>query len=176
MKKTLLTTALIATLGTALVHAATDSAAVTQSVEQMKTEFNLSDQQARQVSNILSRAATPDAAKAEQRAARMEQRMERRLSRLKEKLSLTDEQVATLKTTMTQQRTQMQTLREQGKANMLAVLTPEQAAKFEAMQGERMERGGQRSRGGRGGHERGHGMNKMHRGQGMQDGKAAAAE
>ena len=174
MKKSLLATALIGILGATLVHAATDTAAVTQSVEQMKTEFNLNDQQTKRISNILTRAATPEADKVAQRAARMEQRMDRRLSRMKEKLGLTDEQVAQMKTTMTQQRAQRQASREQGKASLMAILTPEQATKFEAMKGERKGKGrGYGKRGGCGGH----GMNKMHRrGHGQQSEKASVAE
>ena len=151
MKKTLLATALIGILGATLVHAATDNAAVDARVEQMKSEFSLNDQQAKRISAILTRAATPEADKAAKKAARMEKRMERRLSHMKEKLGLSDEQVAQMKTAMTQQHTNMQALREQGKANMAAILTPEQATKFEAMKGERK---------GRGGHRGGHGMHK----------------
>lgn len=152
MKKTLLATALIGILGATLVHAATDNTAVDARVEQMKSEFSLNDQQAKRISSILTRAAMPEADKAAKKAARMEKRMERRLSRMKEKLGLSDEQVAQMKTAMTQQHAQMQALREQGKANMAAILTPEQATKFEAMKGGRKGRSGH--------HRGGHGMHK----------------
>lgn len=156
MKKTLLAVALMGAMGTtALVNAASENAVVDQRVEQMKSEFNLNDQQAQSISKILNRAATPEATKAERKAARIEKRMERRLSRMQEKLDLSDAQVAQFKTIMTQQRTQMQALREQGKASMIAVLTPEQATKFAEMKNKRMERGH---------HRGGHGGYKMHRG------------
>lgn len=147
MKKTLLATLLISAMGVAVVNAATDNAAVTQQVEQMKTQFNLSDQDANRVSNILNHATMTDEDKAAKRAERMEKHIERRLTRMKEALELSDEQVAQLKTLMTQRRTQMQASREQAKADITAVLTPEQAAKFSEMHGKDKDRG----RGHRGG-------------------------
>lgn len=160
MKKTLLATLLIGVMGTAMVSAATDNAAVTQKVDQMKSEFNLDDQQANRISNILSRATMTDADKAAKRTARMEQRMERRLARMKENLGLSDEQVTQIKTLMTQQHEQMRAMREQGKANLTAVLTPEQAAKFSEMG----NKGKGWGRGHRGGGHHGKGMRGGKRG------------
>nr|CAA6802382.1 MAG: Unknown protein [uncultured Thiotrichaceae bacterium] len=153
MKKTLLATALIGIMGATLVSAATENAAVDARVESMKSEFSLNDQQASRISKILTRAATPEADKEAQKTARMEERLDKRLAHMKEKLELTDAQVAKLKTSMTEQRADMKALREQGKANMTAILTPEQATKFEAMKGDR--KGGKHHRGGRGGHKKG---------------------
>ncbi|MEZ5447743.1 MAG: hypothetical protein R3E89_01490 [Thiolinea sp.] len=155
MKKTILAAALLSLLGTGVVIGATDTEAVKQRVEQIKGEFNLDDQQAQRIQNILNRSGMNQE---EQKAARMEKHMERRMSMMKEKLGLSDEQVTQMKTLMTQQREQMKALRDQGKADMEALLTPEQKTKMTEMQSQR------KGHGRHGGHRGGHGKRMMHGG------------
>lgn len=149
MKKTILATALIGTLGLSGWAIAANEAA-TQRVEQLKTEFNLSDQQAQRIQGMLD----PEA-RQEMREARKAKKMERRLARMQEKLGLTDDQVAQMKTVMTEQHAKKKALRDESKQRMTAIMTPEQAQQFEAMRAEHKGRrghgGGHGKRGGFGG-------------------------
>lgn len=131
IKTTLIATALIGTLGVSGWAIAANEAA-TQRVEQLKAEFNLSDQQAQRIQGMLD----PQARDA-MREARKAKKMERRLAKMQEKLGLTDDQVAQMKVIMTEQHTKRKALRDETKQRMTAVMTPEQAAQFEAMRAER---------------------------------------
>ena len=160
MKKTVLAAALVGILSMSSVFAA-DSEAVKQKVEQLKTEFSLSDQQSERITNIITRASmTEDEMKAKH-DAKMAEHMDKRLERMKEKLSLTDEQVTKLKAMMTEHKAKMDALHTEGQAQMTSILTPEQAAKMKEMRGGHMGMGGMGmghgEDGSRGHHRGGHG-------------------
>lgn len=139
IKTTLIATALIGTLGLSGWAIAANEAA-TQRVEQLKAEFNLSDQQAQRIQGMLD----PEA-RADMREARKAERMEHHLAKMQEELGLTGAQVAQMKVIMTEQHAKRKALRDETKQRMAAVMTPEQAQQFETM---RAERKGHRGHGG----------------------------
>lgn len=146
IKTTLIATALIGTLGLSGWAIAANEAA-TQRVEQLKTEFNLSDQQAQRIQGMLD----PEA-RADMREARKAKKMERRLAKMQEKLGLTDAQVAQMKVIMSEQHAKKKALRDETKQRMTSVMTPEQAQQFETMRAERKGKGHRGHGGGYGKH------------------------
>lgn len=150
MKKTACTLLMLASIAiTSGVSA--DDAAIQARVDQVKSEFNLNDQQAKRIAGILARASM---SKEEKRTAKIEKHIQRRVQRMTKRLNLSDNQADQVKDIMTQQSTQMQALFAQGKADITAILTPEQAAEFATMSerkgkgwgGKHRKRGGHGSR------------------------------
>ncbi|HPE62235.1 MAG TPA: hypothetical protein PLB10_18035 [Thiolinea sp.] len=157
-------------LAVSAAFAAPDSAAITQRVEQLKSEFNLTDQQTQRLQSMLDTAAnqSPEDRQARQQA-RQERLMDRRLKRMQERLGLNDEQVSQFKTLMSNHMAQMKAMQEEHKKQMEAILTPEQLTKMQDMRSSMQRRGmhGQGMRGkGRmggmmcGGHKGGWSKNK----------------
>ena len=71
-------------------------------------------------------------------------RMEHRMERMQQELGLTDEQVAQIKSLKDAQRAARETSREAHRAEIEALLTPEQKEKFSAMKEKRKHRMGKR--------------------------------
>ena len=128
MKKTALTILILTSLSSGSLLA--NDSAIQARVEQVKSEFNLNEQQAKRIANILANAGM---SKEEKRAARMNKHIQRRVDRMTRKLELSQSQASQLKTILEQQHQQMRALHAQGKADITAILTPEQAAKFAEM-------------------------------------------
>lgn len=128
MKKTACTLLMLASLTAGSANA--NDTIIQSRVEQIKSEFNLDAQQAKHIANILARAGM---SKEEKRTARMEKRIQRKVKHMTRKLGLSDTQAAQLKDILTQQSIQMLALRAQGKADITAILTPEQATTFASM-------------------------------------------
>ncbi len=129
MKKTACTLIMLVSLA-ATAGVSANETAIQSRVDQIKTEFNLDEQQAKRIANILTNAGM---SKDEKRTARMEKRIQRRVERMTKKLELSDTQATQIKDILTQQSTQMRALHAQGKADITAILTPEQATKFASM-------------------------------------------
>lgn len=160
MKKSILALTLISALGVGSVFAA-DPAAVTQSVDQLKSQYSLDAKQAEHITNIITRASMTDEELKAQRDTKMAERMDDRLANMKEKLGLTDEQVTQLKAIMTEQRTKVEAVHTETQTRVNGVLTPEQVEKMKTMRGGRgfgMD-GGPEGKGRHGGghHRGGHG-------------------
>ena len=152
MKKALCTLIMLSSF-TATSNVLANDTAIQSRVDQIKSEFNLDEQQAKRIANILTNAGM---SKEEKRTARMEKHIQRRVERMSRELELSDAQTTQLKDILTQQSTQMRALHEQGKADITAILTPEQATKFASMRdhhkgkGHRGWRGKHKKRGGHG--------------------------
>ena len=127
MKKLIIATAVICSLGLGSALAAGD---VNQKVQELKTEFNLNDQQAQQIQQVMSGEITD-----EQKAERHNKRMDRKMARMQEKLGLTDEQVTKIKALREGQHEKRTANREAHRAQIEAILTSEQKEKFSAMKG-----------------------------------------
>lgn len=162
MKKSILALTLISALGVGSVFAA-DTAAVNQSVDQLKSQYNLNENQTQRINNIITRASMTDEELKAQRDAKMAERMDDRLANMKEKLGLTDEQVTQLKTIMTEQHGKIEAIHTETQTRVNGVLTPEQVEKMKTFRGGRgmgmgME-GGPDGKGRHGGghHRGGHG-------------------
>lgn len=130
MKKTISTLIILTALAGGSGSANANDTAIQSRVDQIKSEFNLDEQQAKRIANILTNAGM---SKEEKRNARMEKRIQRRAERMTRRLELNDTQATQLKDILTQQSNQMRALHEQGKADITAILTPEQATKFASM-------------------------------------------
>ncbi|MGB1011032.1 MAG: hypothetical protein ACPGVP_15030 [Thiolinea sp.] len=148
MKKPAFTLVLLSCLASSNVMATDNKTAIQERVEQVKSEFNLNEQQAKRITAILTQAGM---SKEEKRAARMEKRIQRRVEHMTQKLELSDNQAVQLKDILVQQNKQIQELRAQGKADITAILTPEQASRFAKMRTNRKGwHGKHRKRGGHG--------------------------
>lgn len=154
MKKTACTLIMLVSLA-ATTGANANDTAVQTSVEQIKSQFNLNEQQASRIAQILSRAGM---SKEEKRDAHRDKRINRRVKHMTRKLGLTETQAADLKIILTRQSEQMRMAMEQNKteiANSLG-LSAEQTAKLAEMRDRKGKghkgRGGKKRHGKRGGH------------------------
>lgn len=154
MKKTICTLIMLTGLATASVASANDAAVQTR-VDQIKSEFNLDEQQAKRIANILNHAGM---SKEDKRSARMEKRIQHRVDRMTKKLELSDEQATQLTGILTQQSAQMRDMHTQAKADITAILTPEQATEFAAMRDHK----GKGGKSGKGWHGKKHGKRGGH--------------
>ncbi len=128
LKKTLFTLIMLGACSVGSVSA--NDTTVQSRVDQIKSEFNLDEQQAKRIAMILNQAGM---SKEEKRSARMEKRLQRRVEHMTRALQLNDTQAAQVKAILNQQGAQMRAMRTQSQADITALLTPEQATQFAQM-------------------------------------------